>query len=640
MAFMIPPTAPKKPNSEKVLYLLFKEKLPDDFIVWHNPSPRTKTKRSMPKADFVILSKEHGLLFIEAKGYSKKMIKEATMDEILIERGNEPEPEKHPLAKAEEYKYKYMDRLKKEKILKHPKDGKRPNKLIFPTWHIAWLTHIKRDELEKSEIDLSSVFDIEDVLLADDIKEWQDCNNDQIIKKFRRLFGNDAQWSFKPLTNEQIDTIRGVLHPSTRLKRIAAKQTDWNLDNKIPDDTTIIQTLDLKQEIIAKQLGEGHRVIAGVAGSGKTLILINRAKLLAQNNDNYRILVTCYNITLSAYLRSIIDKTNININKELKTNDIRHFHSWAGSILQQNRETLPRYDRTIDDDEIDNLIGEKVIDVLNKIKSIRYDAILVDEAHLMHPTWLKALTFALKDSQKGSLLIINDGSQKLRRRKGFTWRSVGIAATGRTRVLTHNYRNTREIINSSWNILSSLIGQKEIDKKDETFPVITPEASKRKGKRPRLIITNSCSDIISQALIECQKEIDLDRKPEEIGLLYNSNRNRVNGLIKESKNLLKNTNLYWVTESKETKLSYNNNRKGIRLVTTQSALGLEFKSVYLLWGNDFDQSYKEKDIHRLRELYVAMTRAQEQLTLIFDSSSELGKHLSNNHESFGLDLVK
>ena len=40
--------------------------------------------------------------------------------------------------------------------------------------------------------------------------------------------------------------------------------------------------MDLQQEQLARSMGEGHRVIHGVAGSGKTMILGYRAQYLAQ----------------------------------------------------------------------------------------------------------------------------------------------------------------------------------------------------------------------------------------------------------------------------------------------------------------------------------------------------------------------
>jgi superfamily I DNA and RNA helicase len=37
--------------------------------------------------------------------------------------------------------------------------------------------------------------------------------------------------------------------------------------------------MDMEQEKLARNLGEGHRIIHGVAGSGKTLILAYRAMI-------------------------------------------------------------------------------------------------------------------------------------------------------------------------------------------------------------------------------------------------------------------------------------------------------------------------------------------------------------------------
>jgi superfamily I DNA and RNA helicase len=47
---------------------------------------------------------------------------------------------------------------------------------------------------------------------------------------------------------------------------------------QVPD---IVRVMDLQEEQLARSMGEGHRVIHGVAGSGKTMILGYRAQALA-----------------------------------------------------------------------------------------------------------------------------------------------------------------------------------------------------------------------------------------------------------------------------------------------------------------------------------------------------------------------
>jgi len=59
--------------------------------------------------------------------------------------------------------------------------------------------------------------------------------------------------------------------------------------------------LDLRQERNARALGDGHRIVYGVAGSGKTVLLIARAKLLAEDPQK-RILILCYNRLLAQHL--------------------------------------------------------------------------------------------------------------------------------------------------------------------------------------------------------------------------------------------------------------------------------------------------------------------------------------------------
>ena len=97
----------------------------------------------------------------------------------------------------------------------------------------------------------------------------------------------------------------------------------------------LIKVMDLQQEQLARNLGSGHRVIHGVAGSGKTLILAYRCQHLAQANQTA--LVLCFNVALAAKLRSLIVKENLNA---LVT--VRHFHGWCLDTLK--RYGVPRPD--------------------------------------------------------------------------------------------------------------------------------------------------------------------------------------------------------------------------------------------------------------------------------------------------------
>ena len=647
MAEMIPDSIPKDASrGEKGLFAAFRDVLPDDFIVWHEPNATTS------RPDFVILSATHGLLVVETKGWSKGMIKQADSKSVLIEwPGTDRTPARqqvsdHPLEQAEHYKYALMDKLKQERILVNS-DPSHLGKLSFPLGRCAVMTGMRRKELEQSDLlgpDLALVFTDESILFAEDIEEWRDLSDREVTRQFWDLFDSRAKFRFPPLTEDQIQTIRAVLNPSTQIRRVPATPASWNLPAPMPPDATIIKTLDLQQEKAAKQMGEGHRVLSGVAGSGKTLILTARARWLAENNPDFRILITCYNVTLAAYIRSVVkdsESSNGSGSDNAGTIEALHFHGWAKKLAG----SLPRYGDGLSDDEVDDAISEKVLEALEANPELRYDAVLVDEAHIMHPSWFRALKAALRDPEDGSLLIVNDASQKLRRRKRFSWASVGVRAQGRTRKLQKNYRNTKQVLSSAWQVLSSL-ADAEPDS-DDTFPVVTPEASERSGSPPRLIIAQQPQAIASLALTACAQELNQGYAAKDIALLYRYGTGRCAHRIQSLQQLAPSTlygeELYWVTRDQAAKQNYAAQNPGIRLLTTQSALGLEFKSVYLLWAEDFDRALQDVDSERqlenLRELYVAMTRAQDQLTLLCSASSALGHRLAESADELGLEVI-
>src|SRR5665647_1221482 len=99
-----------------------------------------------------------------------------------------------------------------------------------------------------------------------------------------------------------------------------------------------MRVMDLQQEQLARSLGDGHRVIHGVAGSGKTMILGYRAEYLAKANTaaSKPILILCYNEPLAVKLDSVM------VAKGLETQvHVRHFHKWCRDQLVAFGQTLP-----------------------------------------------------------------------------------------------------------------------------------------------------------------------------------------------------------------------------------------------------------------------------------------------------------
>lgn len=237
---------------------------------------------------------------------------------------------------------------------------------------------------------------------------------------------------------------------------------------------------------------DGHRLFSGVAGSGKTIILLARAKAIANRLTAHRVLILCFNITLASHLRSILhtDEQNPQYRERI---EVRHFHDWAKSLLGR----LPSFAEFDDGEEYNEFIGDQALANLNQqATETKWDSVLVDEAHTFSPKWFRCCVAALKDPIAGDLMIVSDGSQSLYARRKFTWKSVGIQAAGRSRRLAQNYRNTQEVLTAAWSVVQPVGTDQPVVEENVTFPVVEPSAALRQGAKPILHLMPSKAQAI------------------------------------------------------------------------------------------------------------------------------------------------
>lgn len=161
----------------------------------------------------------------------------------------------------------------------------------------------------------------------------------------------------------------------------------------------IITALTKDQYVILQWLrGQKKASIAGCAGSGKTLIAIEKAIRL--DNAGLRTLILCHNPLLAENLRCFVKGTTI---------EIFDFISWInyieGEIDKQSHNWSIYYEPT--DTEL-NTVFEKLISYDKK-----YDAIIVDEGQDFHERWWMVLESALINIDNGILYIFFDDNQSL-----------------------------------------------------------------------------------------------------------------------------------------------------------------------------------------------------------------------------------
>ena len=255
--------------------------------------------------------------------------------------------------------------------------------------------------------------------------------------KFYNEFKNRVSFDFS-LNPIEIKNLQAKLVPLSVIP--SPKQTRFG---QFLSDETDIKLLDSAQEQFARELGEGHRIIYGVAGSGKTVMLIARAKYLSIKHPDWRILLLCYNKLLRDFIAKTLQSpeyTNIMIST---------YHSFAYKTIVNDPKLKSEYFKL--NNEYKNKKTEFFQEIVPKllIRAIsddynKFDAVLIDEGQDFAKSWFDSV-IKLLDPVKKSLLITLDGLQSIFAQKKFRWIDAGIEARGKTVYLEKSYRNPKTI---------------------------------------------------------------------------------------------------------------------------------------------------------------------------------------------------
>lgn len=508
----------------------------------------------------------------------------------------------NPLEQARQCAYLLVNRLQKYPQLVVP-SGCFQGNLICPYGYGVILSNITRKQFEDS--DLGEVLPEHQTLCKNEMLENVDPETFQ-----ERLWGMfNVQFS-RPMTLPQIDRIRWHLFPEIRIN--AGEQSSLfpapkdDSENLLPD---IMKVMDMQQESLARSMGEGHRVIHGVAGSGKTLILGYRCLYLAKLLHK-PILVLCYNITLAARLRELMEERGIN-DKVC----VYHFHDWCGEQLRTYHIDRPKPG----DDYIQQLV-ETVISSVEKgvIPKGQYGAVMIDEGHDFEPEWLQ-LVVNIVDPETDSILLLYDDAQSIYNQKGainFSLSSVGIQAQGRTTILKLNYRNTDEILDFAYRFASQYF--KSADKDEDHVPLVEPQSAGRHGPSPFIKVLDTYEEEGRYiAYLFQQLHDERGMQWSDMCVTYY---NHWMGEILHQCFTAENIPCQWLKDS-QTKKAFKPSGNYVKLMTMHSSKGLEFPMV-AVFGIGYMPGKHADPVTEAKLLYVAMTRATENLLLTSHRESE------------------
>ena len=673
MAQIVPDILPRTASAgERRLHGVLR-RLPAACVVYYEPMVGDRCP------DFVIICPELGLLVIEVKGWRSGDILAADdrTVQVVAEHGR-PVRKVHPLRQARDYMFALMDRCRSHPAigpLLRP-DGFHENRFLFPFGYFALLSNLTAAQLKAHPAgDLTAVFPAHrvlprDALLALETTAGQDDDDGRALQDaLRPCFVKS--WPFPKLNASQVEALRAIIHPEIVLElplefdasatvvaaaATAASQLPTRRGQAtapaappppappeterasplgqppppLPAAIPPLRLLDLRQENHARAIGDGHRILSGVAGSGKTVVLLARARLLARRDPAAPILVLCYNVTLASYLRGQLQaQPNVRV---------WHFEGWAATANHIRRDVAAQ--------ESDEALGERLLAALATGRAPdarRFAGILVDEAQDFEASWFRCVLAAMQNPSEGDLLIVGDGNQGVYRRGRVSWKALGIHASGRTITgrfgLDINYRNSREIAALAQVFADDSAPPDGADEGDTigALPLNVSRCPRTAGRQPLLCKEGNRAQECARA-VQLVKDLLAGRwagaslpepplRPEQIAILYRRLTRTDQPLFARFLRELQGSAapVCWLNDREDSKARTRVLEPGIKVLTIHAAKGLQYRAVILLWAGDLPylppQSQHDEKRAERRLCYVALTRAEDFLALTAASAA-------------------
>lgn len=313
---------------EKGTLKFLQSNLPKEFSVYIEPTVHRKREILFP--DFAVLT-NYGVIILEVKDWVDIENADSYGGTVLT-RTNERRREYNPVTKAREFGLALFQNFREN-------DGRKAYSKI-PWGYAAVMYNLKPAMLTQVRRPWGEEF----VIGRGDLE-----NPDQLTKKLRETISTNHIHS---LTREEINFARSVICPSALVQipnreSVTLDETQTKLVVQPPPEPPKIKvnkkeltvemfpsepvrptpSAQLTPDQVANLFEKTSvRLVRGVAGSGKTLVLIQRAKFLADQHPEKKILVLSYNKTLASHLRGNFADYGANLK-------CTNFHSLCRDLL-------------------------------------------------------------------------------------------------------------------------------------------------------------------------------------------------------------------------------------------------------------------------------------------------------------------
>lgn len=199
----------------------------------------------------------------------------------------------------------------------------------------------------------------------------------------------------KALGEDGIEMLRDLLAPEFAIPITLADQ--------FAEEEEQLIMLTAEQSALMRRYGRARRMaVTGCAGSGKTMLAVERARRLAR--DGEQVLFVCFNKALRTYLAD---------HHPIDGVDYFTFHGLCTHLAGRGKVVLTKHPQgNAPPEYFEDELPVALIEATHELGGV-YDAILVDEAQDLHSHWLDALLTTLKDEKRGSVWLFMDDNQRV-----------------------------------------------------------------------------------------------------------------------------------------------------------------------------------------------------------------------------------
>jgi hypothetical protein len=370
MARMIPEHFDESTTSiaERVLYYKLQDELDADWTVIHSLPyvDGSRTRLRQGECDFVLLHPRRGMLVLEAKSGTPSYV--AAEREWVYEDGSRL---KDPFNQAQAGAHYLNGLLEKGAAAWYDAALPFGYAVAFPDARAV-----------QGNLDPKMALDL--LLLETDLA--------QVQRTVERVLARFSDPSPRPRPDAVAAALH-VLQPVFRL--VPALGSTIDLARR-----RLLRLTEEQADVLDGLAGNPRLVVRGGAGTGKTLLIVARARALAAAGK--RVLVLCFNRPLAAYLADELAG-----NGGLVT--AANFHAYCLDLVREAGAAEPDPQAA---GYWDRLLPDAALGAIGDYEP-RYDAILVDESQDFLAEWWLLIESLLADDADAQLHVFGDDRQDI-----------------------------------------------------------------------------------------------------------------------------------------------------------------------------------------------------------------------------------